>query len=239
MLPQVKEIGQLTLLQSRVSLIGIGGTGCHTAVALVRAGIGSLQIIDFDSIERSNLQRQILFRESDIGKLKTVVACEQLLQHNPDLNCRVESQKASREHLQNFQPHIVVDCSDDSSSLEVVHCYCRQNARPLVYTRASQFLGIVANFQYATPDSPCIYCFEEQPHNRLQQSCQTLGVFTPLLGVVGNILAATALQLLLKNPVNDASMQLVDLQYNQIENFEVPQSIKCPECGHRIKSATE
>jgi adenylyltransferase/sulfurtransferase len=197
-IPEVGVEGQERLKASRVLLVGAGGLGSPLALYLAAAGVGRLGLVDFDTVGESNLQRQVLYGESDLGRLKLDVAIEKLQQVNPHIRVephavRLDSSNAL-EVMAGYQ--VVVDGSDNFPTRYLVNDACVLTGKPYVYGSIFRFEGQVAVF-WGT-EGPCYRClFPEPPPPGLVPSCAEGGVLGILPGVIGTLQANETVKLLL------------------------------------------
>ena len=197
-LPNVGTAGQAKLKSSRVLIIGAGGLGSPLALYLAAAGIGTLGILDFDVVDASNLQRQILYAANDVGTQKVIAAKEKILSLNPNVHVEIFSTKLSSENaLRIIQPFdIIVDGSDNFPTRYLVNDACVLLNKPNVYGSIFQFEGQVTVFN--ATHGPCYRClFPQPPDVSLVQNCAEAGVFGVLPGIIGTLQATEVLKLIL------------------------------------------
>lgn len=195
-LPQIGETGQQRLLESRALIVGMGGLGSPAAMYLAAAGVGELVLSDFDRVESSNLQRQIIHRVDDIGELKARSAQRSLAELNPE--CRVEAldwvldDAELAEQIERVD--IVLDCCDNFATRFAVNRYCVAATKPLVSGAAIRMEGQVATF-LPEAKSACYQCLYsgELEH---EESCALEGVLAPVVGVIGSMQALMAIRVL-------------------------------------------
>ena len=196
MLPQLDFRGQEALLGSKVLLIGMGGLGCAAAPYLVASGVGSITLADDDSIDSSNLQRQILYREHDVGLNKVEQAAASLRQLNSGISVSALSRRLSDSDLAALVPEfsLVLDCTDNLTSRNAINAACVQARVPLVSGAAIRFEGQVASFSMQGDDA-CYHCLS-QLFGEQQLSCMEAGILSPLVGIVGSMQALEAVKIL-------------------------------------------
>ncbi|MBE1299539.1 MAG: molybdopterin-synthase adenylyltransferase MoeB [Alteromonadaceae bacterium] len=188
---------QEVLLASKVLIVGMGGLGCACAQYLVGSGIGTLTLTDDDKVEESNLHRQVLHHESDIGKDKVTSAQETLLSMNANVKINSMSKRLSQTELTEVAAahDLIVDCSDNLATRNSVNQASIETRTPLVSGAAIRMDGQISCFDPRVPDSPCYVClsrlFEEQ-----NLSCVESGVMSPLVGVIGSIQAMETIKML-------------------------------------------
>lgn len=196
-LPSVDFVGQEKLQQSHVAVIGVGGLGCAAAQYLAAAGIGKLTLVDFDAVELSNLQRQVLHQTADIGINKAESAAQLLRLNNPEIVITPVTKKLDNEGLASLiqQCDVIVDCTDNLETRQQLNRLCFSEKTPLVSAAAIRLEGMVTVFDYAS-DSPCYQCFSEL-FGEQQLSCLDAGVLAPSVGVIGAIEATEAIKLII------------------------------------------
>jgi adenylyltransferase/sulfurtransferase len=233
-LPNVGAQGQQKLLESKVLVIGAGGLGSPILMYLAAAGVGTLGIVDFDTVDLSNLQRQIVHTTPDIGKSKTLSAQEHLRTLNPDVNIipyqeALNSQNA-RQILQNYD--LVMDGSDNFPTRYLVNDACVLENKPLLYGAISQFEGQLSLF-HADNEAPCYRClFPTPPKPGTVPSCAEAGVFGVLPGVVGSFMATEAIKFLLGlGEVLSGILLHYDGLYSETRKINIGRNPKCVVCG--------
>jgi molybdopterin-synthase adenylyltransferase len=190
--------GQQRLLDARALIVGLGGLGSPAALYLAAAGVGQLTLCDHDSVELSNLQRQVIHRTSTLGQPKVVSAQSALHDINPEVECIALDARADAEHLRGLvgKADVVLDCSDNFATRYAVNRACVGQHKPLVSGAAIRFDGQVAVFDFRHDESPCYNCLFPEDSLAEELRCATTGVFAPLTGIIGALQAAEALKLL-------------------------------------------
>ncbi|TKB44722.1 HesA/MoeB/ThiF family protein [Thalassotalea mangrovi] len=231
MLDQVGEQGQLILKNSHIIIVGVGGLGCAAAQYLAASGIGHLSLIDHDSIERSNLHRQILFKVNHLGKNKAQIAANQLLAANPDIVIDAIDQSVLNVNLVPLlaSKPMILDCTDNSDARYYINRICVQYGLQLVSAAAINGQGHLLSFDLSSADSPCYACLYPEPVN-LPQNCQTAGVLGPVLGVMGSLQATEAIRLLLGKTEHLGKLTLFDAWQMSFNEFRVNKSEQCRVC---------
>lgn len=198
MLPQVDVAGQEKLLDSRMLIIGAGGLGSPAAMYLATAGIGHLVIVDHDSVELSNLQRQLLHRDRDIGRNKAESARDTLTAVNPEITVTAIPARLTGEQLdaEAKAADVVLDCSDNFATRFEINRACVQQRTPLVSGAAVRFEGQLSVFDSRDRDSPCYRCLYEEGIEE-DETCTENGVLSPVVGIIGAMQALEALKLVL------------------------------------------
>lgn len=199
LLPQVGIEGQQKLQSSRVLIVGLGGLGSPAAMYLAAAGVGHLVLADYDRVDLTNLQRQIVHRSADIGRPKVESARDTLLALNPlvqvsTLAERLEGEVLAREVT---AADVVLDASDNFATRYAVNAACVHARTPLVSGAAIRLEGQVAVFRPGRDDSPCYRCLYPQEGGELEETCSQTGILAPLVGIIGSVQALEAIKLLL------------------------------------------
>jgi len=234
-LPEVGLDGQKKLKAARVLVVGAGGLGSPLALYLAAAGVGTLGLVDFDVVDLTNLQRQVLHGTKDVGRSKLQSAIDRLRDVNPHVavepfEVRLTSDNAL-EIVEAFD--VVVDGTDNFATRYLVNDACVLTDRPNVYGSIFRFEGQASVF--ATPDGPCYRClFREPPPPGLVPSCAEGGVLGVLPGLIGTIQATEAIKLVLGigEPLI-GRLLLVDALRMQIRTVRLRRDPECPACGTR------
>jgi molybdopterin-synthase adenylyltransferase len=233
MMPQVDVAGQGKLLASRVLIIGAGGLGSPAAMYLAAAGVGQLVIADHDVVELSNLQRQLLHRDSDIGRPKAVSASDTLRAINPDVSVTPIEARLQGERLaaEVRQSQVVLDCSDNFDTRFAVNAACVRHRIPLVSGAAIRLEGQVAVFDAGRADSPCYHCLYREGEDE-EQTCSENGVLAPLVGIIGSLQALEAIKVLLSLGDTLAGRLVVfDGLAHEWRTLKLQRDPACPTCG--------
>lgn len=197
LLPQIDIGGQERLLAARALIIGAGGLGSPAAMYLAAAGVGHIVITDPDSVELSNLQRQLLHHDGDIGRNKADSAADSLKQVNPGI--RVSPVAAALQgdalHEEVGRADIVLDCSDNFATRFAVNHACVIQRTPLVSGAAIRMEGQLAVFDSRRKNSPCYHCLYKEGEEA-DQTCSDNGVLSPIVGIIGSLQALEAIKLI-------------------------------------------
>lgn len=239
MLPELDVAGQQRLIDARVLIVGAGGLGCPAAMYLAAAGIGHLTLADHDTVELSNLQRQIAHSQARLGQLKVESARQTLAQLNPEVEVAVIAERLEGEALATAvaAADVVVDASDNFRTRFAINEACLQHEKPLVSGAAIRMEGQVAVFDARDPASPCYRCLygggEDEDLN-----CATNGVIAPLVGIIGTVQAMEVLKLVagFGLPLTGRLM-LLDAATMQWREMRLPRDPKCPACADRKAAA--
>jgi len=197
-LPEIGPAGQERLAGSTVLVVGLGGLGCPAAFYLAAAGVGRLLLNDFDRVDVSNLQRQILFREEDTGRGKAEVARDRLVDLNPTLQAGILSRRLTAAELkeQARAADVVLDGSDNYGTRFAVNEACLDARRPLVSGAAIRFEGQLAVFRNDLKDAACYRCLYDEGGDEME-TCSGGGILGPVAGVIGTLMAVETIKLLL------------------------------------------
>jgi len=233
LLPQIGRAGQERLLASRVAVVGLGGLGSPVAMYLASAGVGRLALLDFDVVQLSNLQRQIIHDTAALGREKTESARERVYALNPDVAVETFAQLLDDEELREALAgaDVVVDGSDNFETRFAVNAACVASGTPLVSGAAIRWEGQVAVFEPRCPASPCYRCLYADTGEEAE-ACGEVGVFAPLLGIIGSVQAAETLKVLLGVETTlTGRLLLVDALGTEWRTLTVPRDPDCPVCG--------
>jgi len=239
LLPQIGLDAQERLLASRVLVIGLGGLGSPIAMYLAAAGVGHLVLSDFDHVDLSNLQRQIIHSVADIGRDKVESARDTMLRLNPTINVTTLGWVLDDDELldQVQLADVVVDACDNFETRFAVNRLCVQTGTPLVSGAAIRFEGQVGVFDTRNPDAPCYRCLYADTMSG-GEACSQIGVFAPLLGIIGSIQACEALKLLAGVGETLAGrIIMVDSLNMEIRTLKLKRDSRCPVCASRASLA--
>jgi adenylyltransferase/sulfurtransferase len=220
--------------RSRALVIGAGGLGAPVAQFLGAAGVGTLTLCDADRVDLTNLQRQILYATGDIGVPKVDAAIGRLRAINPEVTFKPIATRVGPDELRTLvaAADVVVDCCDNFETRHAVNRACVVARKPLVSGAALRFDGQIAVFDSREPASPCYHCLFGEGDELEETRCATMGVFAPLVGIVGSTQAAEALKLLAGVGESLAGRLLVvDALTMQWRELRVPRDPACPVCG--------
>jgi adenylyltransferase/sulfurtransferase len=233
MLPDVDIEGQEKLLAARVLIIGLGGLGSPVAMYLAAAGIGHLVLADFDTVDLSNLQRQIAHTTDRIGQTKVESAAQTLRELNPDIQitCITQALDVESLALQIANVDVVVDCCDNFTTRFAVNGACVAAKVPLVSGAAIRLEGQVAVFDNRDPHCPCYRCLYDEDSEE-NTTCAANGVLAPLVGVIGSMQALETIKLIVGFGKTLAGKLLVfDARYSQWRELKLPKDLHCPVCA--------
>lgn len=227
--------GQEKLLSSHALVIGAGGLGSPVALYLGSAGVGRITLVDNDVVDHTNLQRQIAHNLSRVGMSKALSARASIAAINPDPDVQVITERADAALLDTLvnQADIVIDCCDNFSTRHAVNAACVKHQKPLVSGAAIRFDGQISVFDPRSQDSPCYACVFPPQSSFEETRCATMGVFAPLVGIIGSMQAAEALKILagVGSPLQGRLLMLDGraMEWNEIR---MARQAHCPVCGH-------
>jgi molybdopterin/thiamine biosynthesis adenylyltransferase len=226
--------GQRRLSASHALVIGAGGLGSPVALYLGTAGVGRITLVDDDAVDLTNLQRQIAHDLSELGRPKAESARRSVRAINPLVQVEAIVQRAGAALLESWVPQadVVLDCSDNFVTRQAVNRSCVRHARPLVSGAAIGFDGQVSVYDTRTPEAPCYACLFPPDATTADARCATMGVFAPLVGIIGAVQAAEALKLLAGIGSSLAGrLQMLDARRMEWTQIAVGRSSDCPVCG--------
>ena len=232
MLPDVDIDGQEKLLVARVLIIGLGGLGSPVAMYLAAAGVGHLTLVDFDSVELTNLQRQIAHTNARIGDNKATSAARSVRELNPDIeiNCIETLLDADGLAAQVKRATVVVDCTDNFQTRFAINAACVAAKVPLVSGAAIRLEGQIAVFDSRSATSPCYRCLYEEDNDDL--TCAANGVLAPLVGIIGSMQALETIKVICGFGTNLAGrLLLLDARHSQWRELKLPKDHNCPVCS--------
>jgi len=238
-LDQIGLNGQRHLKNARVLCVGAGGLGSPLLLYLAAAGVGTIGIIDADSVELSNLQRQILYQHRQVGQQKTLVAKKQLKKLNPYIKIITYNQRINQQNAKAIitEYDILADCTDNFPSKYLLHDHCFYLNKPYVFASVSQYAGQCSVF--LGQQGPCLRClFPKQPS--LMQDCSQTGVLGVLPGLFGIIQATEVIKLILKlGNLLVSRLLMIDILAMKFREYQITQNPDCECCVknnfHRIK----
>ena len=233
MLPQVDVEGQQKIMDATVLIVGMGGLGSPTALYLAAAGVGHLIIADFDQVELSNLQRQIIHQTKDIGDDKVNSAKNKLTELNPNIKITIANELIHTGNLPDLIKgvDIVLDGTDNFESRFEINQICVEHQKPLVSAAVVRFEGQVSVFKGYENDKPCYQCLYSV-EGEDNESCIDNGVLAPVAGLVGTIQALQAIKVILDlGDQLSGSLLLIDALDLSFRKVKISKDLKCPVCN--------
>ena len=231
-LAQVGAQGQERIAAASALVVGVGGLGCAAATYLASAGVGDLSLVDFDTVDATNLGRQVLFGPGDIGTAKAAVAADKLAQQNPAIRIWAITDRLDDSALQSAvaKTDVVLDCTDNFATRFQVSDACVESGRCLVSGSAIRFEGQLAVFGPDYTASPCYRCLYSEADESLLD-CAGNGVFAPVPGVIGTMMAVEALKFLAGIDSPRGMLSLYEGDSGRFHSVKIPRRPNCPACG--------
>ena len=236
MLDEIGIEGQQRLLDAHALVIGAGGLGSPALLYLATAGVGRITVVDHDHVELTNLQRQIAHGQSRLGLAKAESACASMATLNPGLQLRAVVARADQALLDDVVPQadVVLDCTDNFRTRHLINTACVQHGKPLVSGAAIGWDAQISVYDTRNPAAPCYACLFPPEAAFEEVACATMGVFAPLVGIVGSMQAAEALKLLAAAGTSLAGQLLMlDARSMQWERVSLGRQAHCAVCGSR------
>lgn len=237
LLDEIGIEGQTRILQSHALIVGAGGLGSPVALYLASAGVGQITLVDPDVVDLTNLQRQIAHTTARLGQAKVLSAQAAMAAINPDVSVHAVHAKADAALLGSLVPQadVVLDCTDNFTTRHAINAACVQHRKPLVSGAAIRFDGQVAAFDCRTTESPCYACVFPPDKRAEDVACASMGVFAPLVGMVGAMQAAEALKLLTgAGQALVGHLLMVNALAAQWDDLQVHKDTRCGVCGPRL-----
>jgi len=230
-LPQVGGDGQARIADATALLIGVGGIGCAAASYLASSGIGHLMLCDFDTVDPTNLGRQILYGPNNVGELKAIVAAERLAVINPEIRITPIIDRLDDEALADAvaQANVVLDGCDNFATRFQVNDACVASNTCLISGSAIRLEGQIAVFGPDYSSSPCYRCLYQEADESLE-SCAGNGVLAPVPAVIGTLMAVEALKTLAGIDVKTGVLNLYDAQASEFHSVAIKKRPDCPTC---------
>lgn len=226
--------GQQQLSNSHALIIGAGGLGSPVALYLGSAGVGRITVVDHDTVDTTNLQRQIAHTLADVGMPKAHSIQQSIAAINPDVSVSTITQRADDALLNELvkQADVVLDCTDNFATRHAINRACLKHDKPLVSGAAIQFDGQVTVYDPRNTQSPCYACVFPETTKPEEAQCATMGVFAPLVGIIGSVQAAEALKLLINvGQALTGRLLILDARNMVWSEIKLPRDIDCLVCG--------
>ena len=231
MLPEIGIEGQQRLLDAKVLLIGVGGLGSPVAMYLAAAGVGEMTLVDFDSVDLTNLQRQIVHRMDSVGKLKTDSARQTLHSLNPDCKINTVTELLDETGMQQqVKKHdVVIDATDNFTTRFMINQFCVAEQTPLVSGAAIRWEGQISTFTNQ-PGTPCYHCLYGQDGEE-DESCTENGVLAPVVGIIGSMQATETIKLICKaGSTLESRLLILDALHMQWRSMKIKPDPQCSVC---------
>ena len=232
LMPEIDYAGQLTLAQSHVIIFGLGGLGSPASLYLAAAGVGTLTLVDFDEVDDSNLQRQIVHRENNIGQAKVESAKQNLTDLNHHININTISDKLSENDIMELvkKADAVLDCTDNFASRFAINRACYQAKVPLISGAAIRWEGQLSTYDFRNENSPCYQCLYAEDSGQ-ELTCSQNGVLSPVVGMVGSMQAIEAIKALLNLPTLTGKLMIIDAYTMMIRTLNLKKDENCNHCS--------
>ena len=236
LLDEVGIEGQRRLLEAHALVIGAGGLGSPVALYLATAGVGRITIVDHDTVDLTNLQRQIAHDMSRLGRPKAESAAQSIAEINPEVQAVALTERADAKRLDALvaTADVVLDCTDNFATRQAVNAACVRHRTPLVSGAAIGFDAQISVYDTRAPEAPCYACLFPPDAAFEEVRCATMGVFAPLVGIVGSVQAAEALKLLAGVGTSLAGrLQMLDARSMEWTEIKTRRSESCSVCRAR------
>ncbi|BAN21948.1 HesA/MoeB/ThiF family protein [Caballeronia insecticola] len=236
----VDEIGieaQQRFLDAHAIIVGAGGLGAPAAMYLAAAGVGKITLVDGDTVDLTNLQRQIVHMTRSVGTLKVESAKQTLNALNPDVDIHAVETRADQAWLDANVPkaNVVLDCTDNFATRHAINAACAAHGVPLVSGAALRFDGQISTFDFRAPDSPCYACVFPPDQAFEEVACSTMGVFAPTVGIIGAMQAAEALRVIGGFGKTLAGrLMMLDSLRMEWNTMKIARQPDCPVCRARV-----
>jgi adenylyltransferase/sulfurtransferase len=240
LLPEVGIESQQKFVAAHALVVGAGGLGAPVAHFLAASGIGTITLADPDTVDLTNLQRQILYASANVGQRKVDAARARLASINPDVRVETIAARLGADDLGPLvaRADVVVDCCDNFATRHAVNRACVAARKPLVSGAAIRFDGQIAVFDARDPASPCYHCLFGEGEDLEETRCAIMGVFAPLVGIVGATQAAEALKIV--GGIGDTlagRLLLLDALAMRWREVRIARDPQCPVCSTQLQSA--
>lgn len=236
LLDEIGIEGQQKLLAAHALVIGAGGLGSPVALYLGTAGVGTLTLVDHDTVDVTNLQRQIAHTLARVGQPKVDSAAQAIAAINPDVRVLRLHERADAARLATLvaEADVVLDCSDNFATRQAVNAVCVAHRKPLVAGAAIGFDGQISVYDTRSDANPCYACLFPPEATYEEVRCATMGVFAPLVGIIGTLQAAEALKLLAGVGSSLAGrLQMLDARSMEWHEIRLGRQDTCPVCAQR------
>lgn len=241
LLDEISIEGQQKLLTAHVLIIGAGGLGSPVALYLGSAGVGRITVVDHDRIDTTNLQRQIAHKLAGVGHFKAHSVAEAIHAINPDVQVACITERADDALLDTLvqQADVVVDCTDNFATRHAINRASVKHQKPLVSGAAIKFDGQIAVYDPRNSLSPCYACVFPETGHFAEVSCASMGVFAPLVGIIGSMQAAEVLKILCETgqPLTGRLLML-DARSMEWSEMKIPRNSTCEVCGEHSGPVT-
>ena len=235
LLDEIDIEGQEKLLAAHALIIGAGGLGSPAALYLASAGIGTITLVDDDTVDLTNLQRQILHTTERVGQAKVLSGQQTLTEINPTIEIVALKERVSGERLDELvrNASVVLDCSDNFATRHAINRACVANRVPLISGAAIKFDGQISVFDKRDENAPCYSCLFPEDQQFDEVNCGTMGVFAPLVGIIGSMQAAETLKVIAGIGESlSGRLLLLDARTMEWSSIKFARNVSCSVCGH-------
>ena len=234
LLPKIGYEGQEKLTKSHALIVGAGGLGSPAALYCAASGVGKLTICDFDTVDLTNLQRQIIHTTQSVGINKAVSAQQMIVEINPEIIVQTVQQKSTEAEFKALVENadVVIDCSDNFATRYALNRVCFALKKPLVSGAAIGFEGQITVFDFRYENNPCYHCLFPDTGEESDLRCATNGVYAPLVGMIGTAQAAEALKLIMNIGESlQGRLLLLDALSMEWRTIKLSKDRACVVCG--------
>jgi molybdopterin/thiamine biosynthesis adenylyltransferase len=234
LLPQIGIPGQEKLIKSCALIVGLGGLGSPVTMYLAASGVGELILCDNDNVDLTNLQRQAIHNSETVGMSKVQSATKAIAKINPEIRVVPIQKYVDEEKLQKLvmKADVVIDASDNFVTRHAINQVCVTHRKPLVSGAAIRFNGQVSVFDLSSSDSPCYHCLFSKDGSNEDMHCAIMGVFSPLVGIIGCMQAAEAIKILLNiGRTLNGRLMLLDGLTMEWRSVKLNKDPACAICG--------
>jgi adenylyltransferase/sulfurtransferase len=240
LLPEIGIEGQERIRRTHALVVGVGGLGAPVSIYLASAGIGTITLCDGDTVDLTNLQRQVIFRSVDVGRPKVEAARDAIAALNPEVCVEPIQARIAGDSLDRLvaDADIIVDCSDNFPTRHAINRACVKYRKPLVSGAAVRFDGQVSVFDLRDPNNPCYSCLFPEGAEVEETRCAVMGIFAPLVGVIGTTQAAEVLKLAagIGESLN-GRLLLLDVFAMEWHSVRLRKDAGCPVCGNGVDAS--
>ena len=232
LMPEIDYTGQLKLAQSHAVIFGLGGLGSPASLYLAAAGIGKLTLVDFDTVDDSNLQRQIVHKENNIGQAKVESAKQNLTSLNRHIDIHTIASKLEEAEIRQLisTADVVLDCTDNFASRFALNRACYDKHKPLISGAAIRWEGQLSTYDFRKPESPCYQCLYAENSSQ-ELTCSQNGVLSPVVGMLGSMQAIEAVKALLNLPTLTGKLMIIDAYTMMIRTLNLKKDNNCKHCS--------
>lgn len=235
-LPEITEKGQEKLLRAKLLIIGVGGLGSPLLFYLAAAGVGNIGVVDDDVVELSNLQRQVIHNEKNLGEKKVLSAKEKISALNPDVNLKIYDLRANRESLRKILSDydFILDATDNFPTRFIINEICHELKKPLIFAAVKGFLGQVSVFKSYQKNNPCYACFNPNiVDENFSLPLSEKGILGSVAGTIGALQATTVIREILE--IGESlvgKILLFDFLKNEFRKIVLKKNPSCKICCH-------